>query len=163
MYISTYEWNIWNFPTGTDKGLFYNLPLSRLYFHSPFTIEWSRWKKSRTCLFYGPVDHVRFDKLIHNPAEGEGSVRRLDLCHPSSHCSTNQGWFPSSGSKESDSSVWDPGHVQTLWALHPNSGCQAQSLPSLPWVWDALLRCQAGTGSLRSCRSSMLKMVELEF
>lgn len=62
--------------------------------------------------------------------------------------------FPSSGSEESHSSVWDPCHVQTLWALHPDSGCQTYTLPSLPRVWDALLWRQTGSLSLKNPRVS---------
>lgn len=55
---------------------------------------------------------------------------------------------PLPGSKKSGSPVWDPCHVQTLWALHPDFGCETYTVPSLPRVCVALLWCQ--TGSLRS-------------
>lgn len=57
--------------------------------------------------------------------------------------------FLSSDSKESDSSLWDPGHVQTLGALHPDSGCETHPLPPLSRVCAALLRCPTGSSCLQ--------------
>lgn len=88
------------------------------------------------------------------------------LCHLDSLGSvSNQSWvFLSSGSKESDSSIWDPCHVQTIWALHTDSGCQTYTLPTVSWVWDSLLRCQTGKLNLRNpCLPNVWCLLLLRF